>query len=109
MQFTKILGIVLALAPITFAKPPVPRPAKEFTIVEPSGKQTLLSSYKGKVVLMQFLYTTCPHCRAAARTYTKLQKELGPRGLQVLGVAFNDEVQTTPDIVRSFVASNGVG
>jgi peroxiredoxin len=109
MRFIAILGAVLSLAPLTFAKPPVPRPAKELSIVEPSGKRIQLSSYKGKVVLMQFLYTTCPHCQATAKVFTKLQKDLGPRGLQVIGIAFNEEVEKTPEVVSSFVAANGVG
>jgi len=60
------------------AIPPVPRKAPEFTIVEPSGKPTLLSSYKGKVVCVEFLYTTCPHCQAASQVFSKMQRGIGP-------------------------------
>ena len=67
-----------------------------------------MASYAGRVVLVQFLYTTCPHCQATARFYSKLQKELGPRGLQVVGVAFNEEAEEHPDLVRRFVELNGV-
>jgi thiol-disulfide isomerase/thioredoxin len=70
----------------------VPRSAREFTIVEPGGKQTLLTSLKGKVVYIQFLFTTCPHCQALSRVLEKLNHELGPQGLKVLGVAFDDNV-----------------
>jgi peroxiredoxin len=76
------------------AAAPVPRPTKEFTITLPSGKQTLLSSYRGKVVLAAFMFTTCPHCQALSKIITKLQTELGPKGFQAVGVAFNDEVNT---------------
>jgi len=72
------------------AMPPVPRKSPEFTIVEPSGKQTLLSSYKGKVVVLEFLATWCEHCQHEAQMITKLYKELGPRGFQPIGVALND-------------------
>jgi peroxiredoxin len=68
----------------------VPRPAREFTVVEPGGKQTLLTSLKGKVVYMQFLFTTCPHCQALSQVMSKLQAEMGPQGLQVVGIAFDD-------------------
>src|ERR1700688_2163685 len=84
---------LMALAVSALAMPPVPRKAPELTIVEPSGKQTLLSSFKGKVVVIEFLYTTCPHCQAASQVFTKLQRELGPRGFQAVGVAFNDNAQ----------------
>ena len=76
------------------AAAPVPRPSKEFTVTLPSGKQNLLSSYHGKVVMTAFMFTTCPHCQALSKIITKLQGELGPRGFQALGVTFNDEVNT---------------
>ena len=70
------------------AAAPVPRPTKEFTIILPSGKQTLLSSYRGKVVMMAFMFTTCPHCQALSKVITKLQGELGPRGIPGGGRGF---------------------
>ena len=56
----------------------------------PSGEKQLLSKFRGKVVLCEFLFTTCPHCQHAAGTYSKLQAEFGARGFQALGIAFND-------------------
>ncbi len=90
------------------AAAPVPRPSKEFTIVMPNGKQTLLSSYRGKVVMAAFMFTTCPHCQALSKVITKLQGELGPRGFQALGVAFNDEVNTPNNGVNGQVTANFV-
>lgn len=72
------------------AAPPVPRPAKELEIDQPNGKHILLSSLRGKVVVIQFLFTTCPHCQAYSGTLTKLQNEYGPKGLQCVGGAFNE-------------------
>jgi peroxiredoxin len=96
------------------AAAPVPRPTKEFTIVLPSGKQTLLSSYRGKVVMMAFMFTTCPHCQALSKVITKLQGELGPRGFQAVGAVFNDEVNTpnsasNAQVTASFVSQFQVG
>jgi peroxiredoxin len=90
------------------AAAPVPRPSKEFTIVMPNGKQTLLSSYRGKVVMAAFMFTTCPHCQALSKVITKLQGELGPRGFQALGIAFNDEVNTPNNGVNGQVTANFV-
>lgn len=90
------------------AAPPVPRPAKEFELVEPSGKHVLLSNYKGKVVLIQFLYTTCPHCQAMSQMLTKLQQEYGPRGFQVLGAAFNPE-SSDMNVVQRYSQQYNVG
>jgi peroxiredoxin len=91
------------------AAAPVPRPTKEFTIILPSGQQKLLSSYRaGKVVMMAFMFTTCPHCQALSKIITKLQGELGPRGFQALGVAFNDEVNTANNATNAQVTANFV-
>ena len=90
------------------AAAPVPRPTKEFTIVLPSGKQTLLSSYRGKVVMMAFMFTTCPHCQALSKVITKLQGELGPRGFQAVGAVFNDEVNTPNNATNAQVTANFV-
>ena len=49
------------------------------------------------MVVVQFLYTWCPHCQETARGLSKLQGEFGPKGLQVIGIAFNDEVNTKDD------------
>ncbi|MBZ5676578.1 MAG: TlpA family protein disulfide reductase [Acidobacteriia bacterium] len=96
------------------AAAPVPRPTKEFTIVLPNGKQQLLSSYRGKVVMAAFMFTTCPHCQALSKVITKLQGELGPRGFQAFGAVFNDEVNTpnpasNAQVTGAFVSQFQVG
>ncbi|HWX54829.1 MAG TPA: TlpA disulfide reductase family protein [Verrucomicrobiae bacterium] len=82
--------VLLALAARGLASPPsvVPRPSPQFSIYEPSGKTTLLSSFKGKVVVIEFLFIKSPHCMRVAQTMNKLQKDLGPRGLQSIAIAF---------------------
>lgn len=80
----------VALTVSAFAGPPVPRKSPEFTITDPAGKQILLSSYKGKVVVMPFMFTTCPHCQREAQMLTKLQQEFASRGVVMLGTIFND-------------------
>src|ERR1700689_3866510 len=91
MRLLTPVVLLAALGISAFAAPPVvPRPAKELEIVEPGGKHDLLTSYKGKVVVVQFLYTTCPHCQAYSQLLTKLQGEYGTKGFQCLGAAFNE-------------------
>jgi peroxiredoxin len=103
-------AVFFALAFSAMATLPVPRKAPELTITEPSGKQTLLSSFKGKVVVVEFLYTTCSHCQAESLMLTKLQAELGPKGLQVLGFGFNDNAQVLVDgFVQQFHVGYPVG
>jgi thiol-disulfide isomerase/thioredoxin len=108
------ISALLASALALQAAGPVPRQSKEFTIILPDGKQTLLSSYRGKVVMMAFMFTTCPHCQALSKVITKLQGELGPRGFQAVGAVFNEEVNTpssaaNAQVTATFVSQFQVG
>ena len=90
MRISRLL-LALSLAAVSvLAQPPTPRKAPELTVIEPSGKQTLLSSFRGKVVALAFIFTTCTHCQAECGVLTKLHGELGSKGFQPLAVAFND-------------------
>ena len=71
----------------------VPRPAPELKIVEASGKSTMLSSYRGRVVLLAFISTQCVHCQAASRVFEQLAQEFTGR-LQVAEVAFDERADT---------------
>ncbi len=69
-----------------------PYPAPDFTVNLPDGKTLHLSSLRGKVVVCEFLYTTCPHCQHASQVFTGLYKEFGARGFQPVGIAFNEDL-----------------
>jgi peroxiredoxin len=84
--------LMVVTAAVLVATAPVPRKSLEFAIVEASGKQTSLSSFHGKVVVMEFLLVNCPHCMRVAQMISKLHKELGPRGFQPLGIAFDNDI-----------------
>jgi cytochrome oxidase Cu insertion factor (SCO1/SenC/PrrC family) len=105
----RTFGLFLALSLVSLslsAQPAMPRKAPEFTVIEASGKQTLLSSLRGKVVALAFVFTTCPHCQAECGVLTKLQGELGAKGFQPLAVAFNDNAGM---LVNQFVQDFHVG
>ena len=88
----------------------VPRPAPELTFPLPNGQKISLSSYKGKVVVVEILLTTCPHCQVASQLLDKLYKEYGPRGFQPLGIATNEMAQLyVPDYVKKYNLSFPVG
>jgi peroxiredoxin len=91
MRKLKSLIFLFLIAVSTPALPsaPVPRKSPEFTITEPSGKTTLLSSFKGKVVVIEFLFVKSQHCVRLAQILNQLNGELGPRGFQAVGIAFD--------------------
>lgn len=82
------LAFVLAVSTLGITSPTVPRISPEFIINQPSGKTTLLSSYKGKVVMMEFLFLRSEKCLSLAKTMNKLNQDLGPRGFQPIAIAF---------------------
>jgi len=106
MRYVCLLAVLLGFSALLPAKPPVPRPAKEFSCPDADGKTISLAKFKGKVVLIQFLITGCSHCQALSQVLTKLQAEYGPQGFQAFGVAIND---ATPDMVRSYVKDHQLG
>jgi thiol-disulfide isomerase/thioredoxin len=81
----------------------VPRQAGEFVVkLSPSG-ETLLSSHRGKVVVLALLSTTCPHCQRFVPTLNQAQREYGPKGVQVIGAAFNPMANMyVPDFIKQF-------
>src|SRR5690349_12294294 len=66
------------------------RKAPELAFNVPGQGQKLLSQYRGKVVAIEFIFTTCPHCQAASKVMSKFQQEFGPRGFQAIDIAVND-------------------
>jgi len=89
---------------------PLPRPSPDFEIhLTPSG-QASPAQYKGKVVVLAFISTTCPHCQQTAQILSGLQREYGGRGLQVLGAAFNEMANMlVPDFNKQFQPAFPVG
>ncbi len=65
------------------------RKAPELAFTVPGQGPKLLSQYRGKVVALEFILTTCPHCQAAVPVMGKFQEEYGNRGFQALDVAIN--------------------
>ena len=85
------LFLITVFVASAFALPTVTvlRKSPEFTFADSSGKTTLLSSFKGKVVVMEFLFIKSQHCMRVATTLNKLNSELGASGFQAVGIVFD--------------------
>jgi thiol-disulfide isomerase/thioredoxin len=67
------------------------------------GKQLRISQYKGKTVVVAFILTYCSHCQKAVGVLSKMQREYGSRGLQVLASATEDMAAAAlPGFLRQF-------
>jgi peroxiredoxin len=88
-------GLVVVAAAIVASASPVarsatvPRPSPELSIKQPQGQTSYLSSLKGKVVVLEFLFVKSEHCLRVARTLNSLYGELGARGFQPVAIAFD--------------------
>ena len=80
------LGMLLVVSPaIVLAQA---RKAPDFVLKDLRGRNVRLSSYKGKIVLLNFWATWCPPCRAEMPELVTWQREYRARGLQVIGVTY---------------------
>lgn len=61
--------------------------APAFSLKTPGGKSIKVASFKNKVVLLDFWATWCPACKMVSPFLDNLQRSMGSRGLQVLGIA----------------------
>jgi len=109
MRIVALIALGASLVGSTFAAT-LPRPLPGFTFRTPMGGVIDLTQYKGKVVALEFLLTTCPHCQRCARVLQKMQTEFGPKGFQAIGVATNDMAHMlVPEFMRNFGISFPVG
>ena len=67
-----------------------PYKAPNFALLDLKGDLVKLTHFKGKVVLVNFFATYCPPCRYEIPDFVKLQKELGPKGFQVIGISVDE-------------------
>lgn len=75
-----------------------------------NGGAIELAKYQGKVVALEFLNTTCPHCQKCSLALQKMQQEYGPKGFQALGVAINEMAHMlVPDYIRNNSLTYPVG
>src|SRR5262249_59729866 len=86
---SRILLFLMMVSMPALPSSPLPRKSPEFTIHQPSGKKSCLSSLKGRVVVLEFLFIQSQHCIRVATTLNSLNNELGPRGFQAVGIVFD--------------------
>ena len=98
----KKLPVLAALATSVFAAQ-LPRPASEFVLKMVTGPDELLSAYKGKTIVLAFMYATCQHCQKTAGVLSQVQTEYAAKGVQVVGVLFdNDDVHRVADFRKTY-------
>ncbi len=98
-------ALLTALAPSAHAADDVCNVARRkanlnFTVKDVAGKNVRLSEYKGQVVLLNFWATWCRPCRTEIPSLVSLYRDYKDRGLVVLGVSVDSQVQLVQPFAR---------
>lgn len=65
--------------------------APDFTLQTPDGTPVSLGDYAGKYVVLDFWASWCPDCVKDAPNIVQLAATYGPRGVQFIGISFDDD------------------
>jgi len=121
---TVIVVVVLVIAVMLIAgkrltRPPTPgasisgsnaalkgKPAPDFQLTDLDGNNLRLTDLRGKAVLLNFWATWCPPCKIEMPWFVDLQKQYGPQGLQIVGVAMDEG--NAHDAVAKFAKEMGL-
>lgn len=76
--------------------------APDFSLQQVSGAPLALSSYRGKVVLLDFWATWCVPCRDEIPRLVELQNKYGEQGLRIIGISMDDGPEPVRDFYREF-------
>lgn len=90
----------------------VEKPSPSFTLRDPQGKPISLADFRGKVVVLHFIYTRCPDvCPLHADRIAEIQKMVNqtPMRQQVEFVTVTtDPENDQPDVMRAYGARHGL-
>jgi len=95
---------------LTAATMDIGKPSPALTIKRLGKPDIMLSQYTGKVVALALIDTECPHCQNLTKILNGLATEYAPKGVQVVGCAFNDHAdQLLPAFLQKFQPTFPVG
>jgi protein SCO1 len=117
------LAILAAAGVVVFARPekapplgaggfagalsPPDIPPRDFTLTDEDGKRVSLPGYRGQVVVLTFMYSTCQDtCPVTATTIRGALDELG-HDVPTLAVSV-DPAHDTPDTAEAFLVKRGL-
>jgi cytochrome c biogenesis protein CcmG/thiol:disulfide interchange protein DsbE len=72
--------------------------APNFSRADLTHRKIVLSSYRGKIVLLNFWATWCEPCLTEMPTFVEWQKQYGSRNFQVIGISMDD---AAPEVIAT--------
>jgi protein SCO1/2 len=111
LENVKITAHGKSPAPITQHIPAPGDEVPDFTLTNQDGKHISLKQYRGKVLLVTFIYTRCPFpdfCPRVSNNFAEVDKQLGTNpslaNVQLLSISFDPE-HDTPKVLRDYALS----
>ena len=90
---------------IAAKKGPDRQVAPDFTLTDANGQAVQLSSFKGRVVLLNFWATWCNPCKVEIPWFVEFQRTYRDRGLIVLGISLDEDGWKS---VNPYIARNQI-
>jgi len=87
--------------------------APEFTLFDQEGRAVAMSRFRGKQVMLNFIFTRCPvatMCPAATARMMAVQKAArvaGIANLEIISISF-DPANDTPGVLKEYAAARGI-
>jgi thiol-disulfide isomerase/thioredoxin len=85
----------------------------DFTLKDMKNQDVRLSSFKGKVILLDFWATWCAPCKVEIPWFIEFQEKYGAQGFQVVGISVDDTLdQLAPyvsELNMNYVVLQGLG
>lgn len=107
MLLCGVLAAIGALSPSLHAQQSLRR-APSWSLYDSDGQMRDLLDYRGKIVVLDMMQTTCPHCAAFADILDKVQQKYGDR-VAILGVVtVLGGSADSPDKVKAFKTGHRV-
>jgi len=112
LENVKITGHAApAVAPNSFHTPAPGEEVPDFSLTSQSGKRISLKQYRGKVLLVTFIYTRCPfpdYCPRMSANFNEIYKQLGSNPslaqTDLLSISFDPE-HDTPKVLHDYAFS----
>ena len=105
---TLLFGMLLAWFSVSQAEPRVGSPAPDFKLQDQNGKWHKLSDYRGKTLLISFIFTTCNGtCPATTHRMAKIHDALEKhpdlrKQTHFLSITL-DPARDTPEMLRGYM------
>lgn len=100
-----VLSVGLGRDPLVVRSVLLGRPAPALAGSTLTGEQVDLRNYRGKIVLVNIWASWCVPCQRESPVLAATQRDLGPLGVQLLGVNMRDKPADARAFIRKFHVS----